>query len=150
MHYFLCAVYVPAQRLCQLRALTITGKNAFPWQPVVCVVPFSITVAVKKEGWGGGGTRTLTFSAGDSDFPALKPAGKTLNVSIARGLPKDTSKSARQIAFIHTRLCFSSTARKPFNVHNIAGGEIVARTQEQYSKRNCHMNPALRYTSIDV
>ena len=50
-------------------------------------------MAVKKEGWGGGGTRTLSFTAsGDSDFPLLKPSGKTLNVSIARGLPKDTSK----------------------------------------------------------
>lgn len=58
-------------------------------------VPFSITVTVKKEGWGGGGTRSLTFSTGDVDFAVLKPAGKTLNVSIARGLPKDTSKSVR-------------------------------------------------------
>ncbi|XP_068688023.1 unconventional myosin-Ie-like isoform X1 [Montipora foliosa] len=50
----------------------------------------SITVAVKKEGWGGGGTRILNFTSGDSDFPLLKPSGKTLNVSIGRGLPKDT------------------------------------------------------------
>ncbi|KAL9988183.1 hypothetical protein ACROYT_G002593 [Oculina patagonica] len=56
----------------------------------------SITVAVKKEGWGGGGTRTVAFSSGDSDFPVLKPAGKTLNVSIARGLPKDT-RPGRQV-----------------------------------------------------
>ena len=96
---------------CSTKVLSTEGsyhycKNAFPWQPVVSVVPFSITVAVKKEGWGGGGTRALTFSAGDSDFPVLKPAGKTLNVSIARGLPKDTSKSARQIAFILGFMCF--------------------------------------------
>jgi len=77
-------------RACLLRVLTTTGKKT----KHVSVEPFSITVAVKKEGWGGGGTRTLTFAPGDSDFPALKPAGKTLNVSIARGLPKDTSKSA--------------------------------------------------------
>lgn len=59
------------------------------------IVPFSITVTVKKEGWGGGGTRTLSFSPGDADFPVFKPAGKTLNVSIGRGLPKDTSKSVK-------------------------------------------------------
>ena len=78
-------------------------------------------MTVKKEGWGGGGTRTLTFSAGDSDFPVLKPSGKTLNVSIARGLPKDTSKSARQIAFI-LGFCFFffNAARKPFSVYNMA------------------------------
>ena len=96
-------------------------------------------MAVKKEGWGGGGTRTLTFSAGDSDFPLLKPAGKTLNVSIARGLPKDTSKSARQrqVAFIRLGfLCFKHREE--------------AIQCPQYSKRNCHMNPALRYTSIDA
>ena len=74
-------------------------------------------MTVKKEGWGGGGTRTLTFTPGDSEFPALKPAGKTLNVSIARGLPKDTSKSATQISGLY--MFFSSTARKPFYVHNI-------------------------------
>lgn len=72
-------------------------------------------MAVKKEGWGGGGTRTLTFSPGDSDFPALKPSGKTLNVSIARGLPKDTSKSARQIAFIVGFMLFPA----PWGSHSV-------------------------------
>ena len=52
----------------------------------------SITVTVKKEGWGGGGTRTLSFSIGAGDSPFLKPAGKTLNISIGPGLPRDTSK----------------------------------------------------------
>lgn len=50
----------------------------------------SITVTVKKEGWGGGGTRSLNFTTGGSDIPVLKPSGKTLNVSIGPGLPKDT------------------------------------------------------------
>lgn len=48
---------------------------------------------MKKEGWGGGGTRTISFSSGNSDFAVLKPSGKSLNVSISPGLPKDTSKS---------------------------------------------------------
>lgn len=64
---------------------------------IVDVVPCSITVTVKKEGWGGGGTRTLSFSPGDADFPMLKPAGKTLNISIGQGLPKDTSESVLTI-----------------------------------------------------
>ena len=59
-------------------------------------------MAVKKEGWGGGGTRTLSFTAsGASDFPLLKPSGKTLNISIGRGLPKDTSK-----VLLHLIICF--------------------------------------------
>ena len=56
----------------------------------------SITVTVKKEGWGGGGTRSLNFTTGGSDIPVLKPSGKTLNVSIGPGLPKDTSKYLRE------------------------------------------------------
>lgn len=105
-------------------------------------------MAVKKEGWGGGGTRTLTFSAGDFDFPIIKPGGKTLNVSIARGLPKDTSKSARQIAVILRFMCFKHRDEAK-NVHNLAR-EIGTRTQEQYSKRNCQMNPALRDMSTEA
>ena len=51
----------------------------------------SITVAVKKEGWGGGGTRTLSFTcSGQNDFPALTASSKTLKVTICEGLAKDT------------------------------------------------------------
>ena len=56
---------------------------------------------MKKEGWGGGGTRNLCFSPGNGDVLVLKPAGKTLNISIGPGLPKDTSKA---IAETHKRL----------------------------------------------
>ena len=48
-------------------------------------------MAVKKEGWGGGGSRTLSFSSsGQSDFPVLAPSGKTLKITIGEGLPKDS------------------------------------------------------------
>ncbi|KAK2841421.1 hypothetical protein Q7C36_013000 [Tachysurus vachellii] len=50
---------------------------------------------VKKEGWGGGGNRILVFSRGQGDVPQLKPAGKTLNISIGDGLPK-TAKPTRK------------------------------------------------------
>lgn len=53
---------------------------------------FSITFTVKKEGWGGGGTRVINFSKGETEFPLLKTSGKSLNVSIAAGLPRDTSR----------------------------------------------------------
>ncbi|NXW10760.1 MYO1F protein, partial [Fregetta grallaria] len=54
---------------------------------------------VKKEGWGGGGTRNVTFVRGGGDVAALKAGGKTLTVSIGDGLPrnaKPTRKGATQ------------------------------------------------------
>ncbi|NWX27002.1 MYO1F protein, partial [Notiomystis cincta] len=54
---------------------------------------------VKKEGWGGGGTRSVTFMRGQGDVAALKAGGKTLTVSIGDGLPrnaKPTRKGAPQ------------------------------------------------------
>lgn len=53
---------------------------------------FRIEFAVKKEGWGGGGSRLIVFSRGATDLPQLKPSGKSLNVSIGAGLPKDSSE----------------------------------------------------------
>ncbi|XP_069734098.1 unconventional myosin-If isoform X2 [Phaenicophaeus curvirostris] len=54
---------------------------------------------VKKEGWGGGGTRNVTFVRGHGDVATLKAGGKTLTVSIGDGLPrnaKPTRKGATQ------------------------------------------------------
>lgn len=51
---------------------------------------------MKKEGWGGGGTRLLSFGPGSGDFPLLKPSGKNLNITIGPGLPKDTRKCSFQ------------------------------------------------------
>ena len=45
---------------------------------------------MKKEGWGGGGTRTIKFTPGNSDAMQVKVSGKTLNVSIGNGLPKSS------------------------------------------------------------
>ncbi|XP_031430182.1 unconventional myosin-If [Clupea harengus] len=50
---------------------------------------------VKKEGWGGGGTRTLVFQRGQGDLSQTKPGGKTLTITIGEGLPK-TSKPSRK------------------------------------------------------
>ncbi|XP_017599375.1 PREDICTED: unconventional myosin-If isoform X1 [Corvus brachyrhynchos] len=43
---------------------------------------------VKKEGWGGGGTRNVTFVRGQGDVAALKAGGKTLTVHIGDGPPR--------------------------------------------------------------
>ncbi|KAL2090187.1 hypothetical protein ACEWY4_014875 [Coilia grayii] len=50
---------------------------------------------VKKEGWGGGGTRTLVFQRGQGDLAQVKPGGKTLTITIGDGLPK-TSKPTKK------------------------------------------------------
>lgn len=54
--------------------------------------PPRLQFRVKKEGWGGGGTRTVTFTRGQGDVAALKAGGKTLTVSIADGLPRNSSE----------------------------------------------------------
>ncbi|KAJ0032744.1 hypothetical protein NQD34_002825 [Periophthalmus magnuspinnatus] len=54
---------------------------------------------LKKEGWGGGGSRVLMFQRGSGDMSQLKPGGKTLTITIGDGLPKSskpTRKSAQQ------------------------------------------------------
>ncbi|XP_061634647.1 unconventional myosin-If [Phyllopteryx taeniolatus] len=50
---------------------------------------------VKKEGWGGGGSRVVMFQKGIGDEAQLKPAGKTLSITIGNGLPK-SSKPTRK------------------------------------------------------
>lgn len=46
---------------------------------------------MKKEGWGGGSTRVVVFQRGQTDEAQIKPAGKTLSVSIGDGLAKTSS-----------------------------------------------------------
>uniref|UniRef100_A0A3Q3LAM8 Osteoclast-stimulating factor 1 n=1 Tax=Mastacembelus armatus TaxID=205130 RepID=A0A3Q3LAM8_9TELE len=52
---------------------------------------------VKKEGWGGGSSRVVTFQRGQGDLAQLKPGGKTLCITIGDGLPK-SSKPTRKSA----------------------------------------------------
>ncbi|MEJ1269870.1 myosin IE [Cricetulus griseus] len=53
---------------------------------------------VKKEGWGGGSTRNVTFSRGTSDLAVLKAGGRTLTISIGDGLPKSTKPTRKGLA----------------------------------------------------
>nr|WEL12767.1 myosin class I C [Halisarca dujardinii] len=55
-------------------------------------VASSLSVLVKKEGFGGGGTRMVKFIRGQNTntFPILKPTGKSLIVTIGEGLPSNT------------------------------------------------------------
>ncbi|ELK31068.1 Myosin-If [Myotis davidii] len=59
--------------------------------PVPRRIRMGLQFRVKKEGWGGGGTRSVTFSRGSGDVAALKPSGRALTVSVGDGLPKSSS-----------------------------------------------------------
>ncbi|KAM9328849.1 unconventional myosin-If [Gastrophryne carolinensis] len=55
----------------------------------------TLQLRIKKEGWGGGGTRSISFLRGQGDIPQLKPGGKSLTVTVGDGLPKN-SKPTRK------------------------------------------------------
>ncbi|XP_063146862.1 unconventional myosin-If isoform X2 [Candoia aspera] len=52
---------------------------------------------VKKEGWGGGSNRTVTFMGGPGNVAVLKSSGKNLCVSIGSGLPKNSKPTRKGI-----------------------------------------------------
>ncbi|XP_034611483.1 unconventional myosin-If [Trachemys scripta elegans] len=52
---------------------------------------------VKKAGWGGGGTRSVTFLRGQGDVAVFKAGGKTLTVSIGDGLPKNSKPTKKGV-----------------------------------------------------
>lgn len=52
-----------------------------------------VEFTIKKDGWRGGGTRTIQFNNGLSDLRVMKSSGKILSVEIGEGLPKDSRKS---------------------------------------------------------
>ena len=56
------------------------------------IIHCSLQFLVKKEGFGGGGSRMLQFHQGQGDVTLLKPSGKTLHVTIGPGLPSSTSE----------------------------------------------------------
>lgn len=58
----------------------------------MCFSLFSLQFVVKKEGFGGGGSRMIQFHQGQSDVAFIKASGRTLNVTIGPGLPSSTSK----------------------------------------------------------
>nr|DBA28594.1 TPA: hypothetical protein GDO54_008923 [Pyxicephalus adspersus] len=56
----------------------------------------TLQLRVKKEGWGGGGTRSISFIRGQGDIAQLKPGGKTLTISVGDGLPKNSKPTRKE------------------------------------------------------
>ena len=94
---------------------------------------YSLAVAVKKEGFGGGGTRTIKFIRGQNSkvtFPILKTSGKTLIVTIGEGLPSDTCAllfivSVPQcVRVTGPCLCYSPRCPPPLPTKAGIGGQV--------------------------
>uniref|UniRef100_A0A672JRR8 Osteoclast-stimulating factor 1 n=1 Tax=Salarias fasciatus TaxID=181472 RepID=A0A672JRR8_SALFA len=93
---------------------------------------------VKKEGWGGGGSRVLVFQRGQGDLAQLKPGGKTLTVTIGDGLPKSSSelKDPVKPGLSPSRL---SCHRKTFS--NITGSYTSVLFDRQQRKKSIGQRP---------
>ncbi|XP_063311934.1 unconventional myosin-If isoform X1 [Pelobates fuscus] len=61
----------------------------------------TLQLRVKKEGWGGGGTRALQITRGQGDIAQLKLGGKTLLISIGDGLPKNSKPTRKEVQQKH-------------------------------------------------
>lgn len=82
------------------------------WQHVD-ILPFSMEVSIKKEGWSGGGLRQVKVIAGTGEDPALKVSGKTLIVSIGPGLPNTMSNAINHTCFMTSFIIFISCIAGP-------------------------------------
>ncbi|XP_055514621.1 unconventional myosin-If-like [Leucoraja erinacea] len=57
----------------------------------------TIQFKIKKEGWGGGGSRNIVFSRGQGELVTMKPAGKALTITIGDGLPKNSKPTKKGV-----------------------------------------------------
>ncbi|XP_036702708.1 unconventional myosin-If isoform X3 [Balaenoptera musculus] len=67
-------------------------------RPLPLTFSDTLQFRVKKEGWGGGGTRSVTFSRGSGDVAMLKASGRTLSVGVGDGLPKSSKPTRKGMA----------------------------------------------------
>ncbi|XP_020282389.1 unconventional myosin-Ie-like [Pseudomyrmex gracilis] len=77
-----------------------------------------IEFKVKKEGWGGGGTRLVKFTQTDyGNKEILKPSGKILHVHIGPGLPSTTKPNANRSTLSGRLYSNSSICSTPKLLH---------------------------------
>ncbi|XP_036305816.1 unconventional myosin-If isoform X2 [Pipistrellus kuhlii] len=67
-------------------------------RPLPLTFSDTLQFRVKKEGWGGGGTRSVTFSRGSGDVAVLKASSRALTVSVGDGLPKSSKPTRKGMA----------------------------------------------------
>ncbi|KAK2172541.1 hypothetical protein NP493_950g01025 [Ridgeia piscesae] len=65
-------------------------------QPLPMRFSDSVEFQVKKEGWGGGGSRTVKFTHGQGEMRQLKVSGKQMVVCIGQGLPANSRPGRRE------------------------------------------------------
>ncbi|KAK3098251.1 hypothetical protein FSP39_017626 [Pinctada imbricata] len=116
---------------------------------------------VKKEGWGGGGTRTLKFQrlGQPTDVAVLKPSGKTLIVSIGPGLPKDSRPGKKTVQMGNGSMQHRRSMRGPpsrpaptrpppnFAPPDVPGQDQQKSSMKRRSRRGSDRAPALPTTN---
>ncbi|OXA64664.1 Unconventional myosin-Ie [Folsomia candida] len=82
--------------------LTVLSKKykAVTQQDLPITFSDSMEFTVKKQGWGGGGTRKIRVVVGNSDLAVLKISGKILTMEIGEGLAKNTYPRALDNDFV--------------------------------------------------
>ncbi|KAI0227941.1 Unconventional myosin-Ie [Lamellibrachia satsuma] len=78
--------------------VTMLAKHYLPLVGTPLLIEFndSVEFQVKKEGWGGGGSRTVKFTHGQGEIRQLKVSGKQMVVSIGQGLPVNSTPGRRE------------------------------------------------------
>uniref|UniRef100_A0A8C9A0N4 Myosin IF n=1 Tax=Prolemur simus TaxID=1328070 RepID=A0A8C9A0N4_PROSS len=67
-------------------------------RPLPLTFSDTLQFRVKKEGWGGGGTRSVTFTRGSGEVAVLKASGRVLTVTVGDGLPKSSKPTRKGMA----------------------------------------------------
>uniref|UniRef100_A0AAQ5WXT3 Osteoclast-stimulating factor 1 n=1 Tax=Amphiprion ocellaris TaxID=80972 RepID=A0AAQ5WXT3_AMPOC len=112
----------------------------------------SFTDRVKKEGWGGGGSRVVVFQRGQGDLAQLKPGGKTLSITIGDGLPKSSSRfkeivttlkcrRAMQSEFMHKFKDKSAKIKRPESITHQNGAAKFSRAPNQQQSEITYSAP---------
>ncbi|XP_054981018.1 unconventional myosin-If [Sorex araneus] len=67
-------------------------------RPLALTFSDTLQFRVKKEGWGGGSSRSVTFCRGSGEVAVLKASGRSLTVTVGDGLPKNSKPTRKTIA----------------------------------------------------
>ncbi|KAL5481739.1 hypothetical protein EMCRGX_G021967 [Ephydatia muelleri] len=129
--------------------LTLLSEKYTAQTRKTLVVSFgkSITFTVKKEGFGGGGTRIIQFSQGQGEAAVMKVSGKTLQISIGAGLPASTKPSHQRAAASKGKAGAGSKQGDKPTIQSKPAGISVSKAQT--SKGNTAKSGPPKEDSID-